>query len=216
MSAEKLTATEKRLKERQAKLAATRESGAAGISGEDALVAVSDLEGKVETWHLAAEERLSTERVRRDADQARLEKQLGALAAAVTKLAGSSEVESVLQPRPNQEGDPPQQEPEPESGLPGAGTLGTIGQLIDPLEAAEDELLILQAKSQEVENRRARLAGESPRNLWANPDGGLRRWRVGAPGISGRRDPLSAKAVSSTGKSVHEADRRGYSGAPVA
>ena len=168
MSAEKLTATEKRLKERQAKLAATGEAGSVSISGEDALEAVSDLEGKVETWHLAAEKRLSEERTRRDADQARLEKQLGALAAAVTKLAGSSEVESVLQPRPNQEGDPPQQEPEPESGLPGAGT----GQLIDPLEAAEDELLILQAKSEEVESRRARLAGENPRNLWADPDGG--------------------------------------------
>ena len=163
MSAEKLTATDKRLKERQAKLAATGEAGSVSISGEDALEAVSDLEGKVETWHLAAEKRLSEERTRRDADQARLEKQLGALAAAVTKLAGSSEVESVLQPRPNQEGDPPQQEPEPESGLPGAGTLGTIGQLIDPLEAAEDELLILQAKSEEVESRRARLAGENPR-----------------------------------------------------
>ena len=172
MSAEKLTATGKRLKERQAKLAATGEAGSVSISGEDALEAVSDLEGKVETWHLAAEKRLSEERTRRDADQARLEKQLGALAAAVTKLAGSSEVESVLQPRPNQEGDPPQQEPEPESGLPGAGTLGTIGQLIDPLEAAEDELLILQAKSEEVESRRARLAGENPRNLWADPDGG--------------------------------------------
>lgn len=50
--------------------------------------------------------------------------------------------------------------------------MGTIGQLIDPLEAAEDELLILQAKSEEVESRRARLAGENPRNLWADPDGG--------------------------------------------
>ena len=122
MSAEKLTATEKRLKERQAKLAATRESGAAGISGEDALVAVSDLGGKVETWHLAAEERLSTERVRRDADQAKLEKQLGALAAAVTKLAGSSEVGSELRPRSREEGDPPLPEPEPESGSAGART----------------------------------------------------------------------------------------------
>ena len=41
--------------------------------------AVSDLEGKVETWHLAAEKRLSEERAKRDADQARLENQLGAL-----------------------------------------------------------------------------------------------------------------------------------------
>ena len=135
MSAEKLTATEKRLKERQAKLAATRESGAAGISGEDALVAVSDLEGKVETWHLAAEERLSEERVRRDADQAKLEKQLGALAAAVTKLAGSSEVGSDLRPRPREEGDPPSSEPEPESGQAGAqqGPRGST----DPLQCAD-------------------------------------------------------------------------------
>ena len=179
MSDKEPTAAEKRLKQRQAKAAATGEAGPSGISGEDALEAVSDLEGKVETWHLAAEERLSTERVRRDADQARLEKQLGALAAAVTKLAGSSEVESVLQPRPNQEGDPPQQEPEPESGLPGAGASG--GQLIDPLEAAEDELLILQAKSEEVESRRARLAGDNPRNLWADLDGGS-----GGGGYGGR------------------------------
>ena len=42
MSAEKLTATEKRLKERQAKLAATGEAGSVSISGEDALEAVSD------------------------------------------------------------------------------------------------------------------------------------------------------------------------------
>ena len=116
MSGEKPTATEKRLKERQAKAAATGEAGSVGISGEDALEAVSDLEGKVETWHLAAEERLSEERVRRDADQAKLEKQLGALAAAVTKLAGSSEVGSDLRPRPREEGDPPSPEPEPESG----------------------------------------------------------------------------------------------------
>ena len=122
MSAEKLTATEKRLKERQARAAAAGEAGAVGISGEDALEAVSDLEGKVETWHLVMEKRLSEERARRDADQAKLEKQLGALAAAVTKLAGSSEFESVLRPRPREEGDPPQQEPEPERGLPGAGT----------------------------------------------------------------------------------------------
>ena len=64
MSGEKPTATEKRLKERQAKAAATGEAGSVGISGEDALEAVSDLEGKVETWHLAAEERLSEERVK--------------------------------------------------------------------------------------------------------------------------------------------------------
>ena len=63
MSEEKLTATEKRLKERQARAAAAGEAGSLGISGEDALEAVSDLEGKVETWHLAAEERLSEERV---------------------------------------------------------------------------------------------------------------------------------------------------------
>ena len=116
MSVEEPTATEKRLKERQAKAAAAGEAGSVGISGEDALEAVSDLEGKVETWHLAAEERLSEERVRRDVDQAKLEKQLGALAAAVTKLAGSSEVGSDLRPRPREEGDPPSPEPEPESG----------------------------------------------------------------------------------------------------
>ena len=46
MSGEKPTATEKRLKERQARLAATGEEGSAVISGEDALEAVSDLEGK--------------------------------------------------------------------------------------------------------------------------------------------------------------------------
>ena len=116
MSVEKPTATEERLKKRQAKAAATGEAGSIGISGEDALEAVSDLEGKVETWHLAAEERLSEERRKRDADQAKLEKQLGALAAAVTKLAGSSEVGSDLRPRPREEGDPPSPEPEPESG----------------------------------------------------------------------------------------------------
>ena len=60
MSVEKPTATEERLKKRQAKAAATGEAGSIGISGEDALEAVSDLEGKVETWHLAAEKRLST------------------------------------------------------------------------------------------------------------------------------------------------------------
>ena len=49
MSGEKPTATEKRLKERQARLAAAGEEGSAVISGEDALVAVLDLEGKVET-----------------------------------------------------------------------------------------------------------------------------------------------------------------------
>ena len=59
MSGEKPTATEKRLKERQERLSAAREEGSAAISGEDALEAVSDLEGKVETWHLAAEKRLS-------------------------------------------------------------------------------------------------------------------------------------------------------------
>ena len=51
----KPTATEKRLKERQAKLSAAGEERSAAISEEDALEAVSDLEGKVETWHLAAE-----------------------------------------------------------------------------------------------------------------------------------------------------------------
>ena len=168
MSAEEPTAAEKRLRERQARAAAAGKAGSVAISGEDALEAVSDLEGKVETWHLAAEKRLSEERIRRDADQAKLEEQLGALAAAVTKLAGSSEVGSDLRPRPREEGSPPSPEPEPESGSARTGT----GQLIDPLEAAEDELLILQAKSEEVESRRARLAGENPRNLWADPDGG--------------------------------------------
>ena len=48
----------------EAKLAATGEAGSVGISGEDALEVVSDLEGKVETWHLAAEKRLSEERAR--------------------------------------------------------------------------------------------------------------------------------------------------------
>ena len=59
MSVEKPTATERRLKERQARLSAAGEEESAGISGEDELEAVSDLEGKVETWHLAAEKRLS-------------------------------------------------------------------------------------------------------------------------------------------------------------
>ena len=49
MSVEEPTATEKRLNQRQAKAAATGEAGPGGISGEDALEAVSDLEGKVET-----------------------------------------------------------------------------------------------------------------------------------------------------------------------
>ena len=83
MSAEEPTAAEKRLRERQARAAAAGKAGSVAISGEDALEAVSDLEGKVETWHLAAEERLSEERVRCDADQAKLEEQLGALAAVV-------------------------------------------------------------------------------------------------------------------------------------
>ena len=170
MSAEEPTAAEKRLRERQARAAAAGKAGSVGISGEDALEAVSDLEGKVETWHLAAEERLSEERVRRDADQAKLEEQLGALAAAVTRLAGSSEVGSDLRPRPREEGSPPSPEPEPESGSARTGT--GQSRSTDPLEAAEDELLILQAKSEEVESRRARLAGENPRNLWADPDGG--------------------------------------------
>ena len=79
MSGDKPTATKRRLKERQARLSAAGEEGSAGISGEDALEAVSDLEGKVETWHLAAEKRLSEERAKRDADQAKLEQQLVAL-----------------------------------------------------------------------------------------------------------------------------------------
>ena len=114
--------------------------------------------------------RLSKERAKRDADQAKLEQQLGALGAAVTRLAGSPEVGSELRPRPREEGDPPSSEPEPESGQAEAqqGQRGST----DPLQAAEDELLILQAKAEEVENRRARLAGESPRNLWADPEGG--------------------------------------------
>ena len=58
MSGDKPTATERRLKERQARLSAAGEEGSAAISGEDALEAVSDPEGKVETWHLAAEKRL--------------------------------------------------------------------------------------------------------------------------------------------------------------
>ena len=69
MSAEEPTAAEKRLRERQARAAAAGKAGSVAISGEDALEAVSDLEGKVETWHLAAEKRLSEERIRRDADR---------------------------------------------------------------------------------------------------------------------------------------------------
>ena len=49
MSGEKPTTREKRLEERQARLAAAGEEGSAVISGEDALEAVLDLEGKVET-----------------------------------------------------------------------------------------------------------------------------------------------------------------------
>ena len=79
---------------------------------------------------------MSEERTRRDADQAKLEKQLGALAAAVTKLAGSSEVGSDLRPRPREEGSPPSPEPEPESGSARAGT--GQSRSTDPLEAAEE------------------------------------------------------------------------------
>eukprot|EP01048_Picozoa_sp_COSAG05_P000018 COSAG05_NODE_1_length_66591_cov_307.301581_18_plen_60_part_00 len=59
MSEGEPTASEKRLRQRQAKQAAAAEGGGVGTSGEDALEAVSELEGKVETWHLAAEKSAS-------------------------------------------------------------------------------------------------------------------------------------------------------------